>query len=272
MKYFYLILVFILFIPFNLIAQYEFKELNDSILKPNIIDFSKCSCIDSTSNLNYCSEEKLLNLLYQDSKDYLSPEPLSVKINDAPSIDVINSYSSFFISIELNDKPHMIQIWDSPVSCERMGALIKNYNGLLNSSLKVFKLSLSLGGTCGATGAGEYESDAIAYIIFSNNKYYIWSFEINYKGAGSNQGKGDLFETSEESGSRTIKLSNDTLYISKWYVHYKREGLVNDTRISEKNSAFNRVNAKEYSENKNDTIGGDLIYKFEFPNFVRVNH
>ena len=226
MKYFYLILVFILFIPFNLKSQFQVKELNDSILKPKIIDFSKCSCVDSTSRLDYC-----------------------IEISDLNSSDDVYSLCELLIK--------------SLISFDKVDTL--------DSTLAIFHHVLDEG-VMGATGSGYGYIYHKTVVFHSKDKYYLWDLPLESYNRGSNQNKGELFETSEESETRTIKLSNDTLYISKWYVHYKREGIVNDAWISEKDSAFNRLKAKEYSESKNDTIGGDLIYKFEFPNFVRVNH
>ena len=255
MKYFYLILVFILFIPFNLISQFEVKELNDSILKPKTIDFMNVNEGYGRGRelIKYLDSNLIKNIVYDSTYHIDNPErPLIVNLIDRPLV-YIGIFTAFWDenSFRLIDNSRNIPISHIVYQADHCGEptstlLVKEF--LLNNAYKFFDISLSFWEECDGPGVDLSTESIKILLLYKNKKYFIWTINTDhdYEKSIFSKKTGQIIGMAEKNYSRSVKLLNNKLYITKW--------------VEENEEVHNKNSDKEF------------IYKFEFPNFVRVNH
>ena len=269
MKNFYLILILLLYVPSNLKAQWEVLNKSyklsvntNSILKPIIIDFSKCSCVDSTSNVNYC-----LNKL-KDSQGKPALIRRDEKISDDLSlldiISVVLETDNIIATgpvVYFNNKSHFYPITSNIFD-----------ESITNSSIQsVLDVKLHLNSLNNDDIANEIiikntvyvkEQNLIkAIVIGIENKNYLWLFHLGHDSQSTHVNSDGFIESTINSETRKVNLSNNSLLISRYTSKHIKEGHYN-----------NKDDTKEYYKTIIDTMGVDGIFKYDYPNFIKVNH
>lgn len=281
MKHFYPILVSVLFIPFNLNAQFEIKELNDSVLKPKIIDFSKCLCLDS---LKVYSRDELNTILpdkelecsrysYFDEGAIILIDDLLNKLSISTITTEMSTKNGVYLIFNYDNKKIPVLISNYFSHCEVNEYYCENVNKVkLSENTIIYEIAINISICRELSGTDRLFLKKL-YLIISEGKYYLMTLE---------EGKSErnwiwgihtpaYQHSSKESISRQINLSKDTLFISKWRSEKNRMFVVNDSLIY-KNDIKNGIKIDSTKYTINDSIGEDSFYKFEFPNFVKVNH
>lgn len=272
------------------------QENNTSILKPIVIDFANCSCVNNQGDSIYCQQSEYFLSYFkkgataQSGNDqfYRDQIPSIVQINDEPLTYIFNHGSGYWLMEVSNNKVHAHELWDNHSCRESIFGNIQSKEYNLNGFCNFFEITLSYETICGGGGAGNEDWKAKVFLFLENDKYHLWPFEVKHSSEGSNQCKGTLFEHSSNSESRKIQWSEDILSISKWNLQSSSEGYIDECTESEINSIhgttlqngphsekdsliYNKYKVMEYHKSKSDSLGENLVYGLEFPNFVRLD-